>query len=165
MYGFPQYLHHPTWEDYLPMRNSGPPPKPPEQRRRRNATVPMVQLPAGGRQGDPPPFPLPKVSSKELAALELEIWAELWQTPQAVAWERHRWTRDVAQYARLKAAGELGSMKAVSEARQMGDRLGLNPHALLRLRWEIAPDELDEVRTARPTSKRRASLRIADTGS
>src|SRR5262249_50810604 len=30
--------------------------------------------------------------------LELEIWAEAWSTPQAVVWERLRWTREVAQY-------------------------------------------------------------------
>jgi len=142
------------------MAGMGPPPKDPSQRRRRNAGPTELVLPKSGRPGAPPRFPMPKATKPER-----ELWAELWQTPQAVAWERHRWTRDVAQYARLKAAGELGSMKAVSEARQMGDRLGLNPHALLRLRWEIAPDELDEVRSTRPTSKRRASLRIADTGS
>lgn len=144
---------------------TGPPPKHPDQRRRRNATVPMTQLPAAGRQGAPPVFPLPKVTDERLTALEAEIWAELWSTPQAVAWERLRWTRDVAQYARLKAAGELGSMKAVAESRHLGDRLGLNPVAMLKLRWEVAPDELGEVRATRPAGKKRANLRIADTGS
>ena len=144
---------------------TGPTPKPPDQRRRRNATVPMVQLPAEGRQGKPPKWPLPAVSPKDLAKLELEIWAELWATPQAAVWERLRWTRDIAQYARLKAAGEMGSMKAVAEARQMGDRLGLNPQALLRVRWEIAPDEVAVARTRRPSkNSRRSKLRIADSG-
>lgn len=142
----------------------GPVPKQPNERRRRNATLPMTQLPAEGRQGPPPAFPLPVVGNKDLAKLELEIWAELWATPQACEWDRMRWTRDVAQYARLKAAGELGSMKAVSEARQLGDRLGLNPQAMLRMRWEVAPDELAEVRAAKPAgARKRSQLRIADT--
>ncbi len=40
------------------MPGMGPPPKHPSQTRRRNATVPMVELPAEGRQGDPPAWPL-----------------------------------------------------------------------------------------------------------
>lgn len=37
---------------------SGPPPKSPEQRARRNATVAMTKLPASGRSGKPPKWPL-----------------------------------------------------------------------------------------------------------
>jgi hypothetical protein len=37
----------------------GPPPKDPDQRARRNATVAMTTLPAAGRQGPPPKWPLP----------------------------------------------------------------------------------------------------------
>jgi hypothetical protein len=40
------------------MPGMGPPPKDPAQRRRRNATVAMTPLPAAGRQGRPPKFPL-----------------------------------------------------------------------------------------------------------
>lgn len=181
----------------------GPPPNP--NRRRRNATLAMTQLPAEGRKGDPPPWPLPAdlVSQARLdrlddqiadasvemqgegrvarnaerrmlglqeraeilraqmdAAAEQEtvLWAELWSTPQAVAWERLRWTRDVAQYVRWKIKAELGDLEASKEARLLSDRLGLNPLALLRLRWEIAADEVAEQRTTR-TKRTAAAVR------
>lgn len=38
--------------------STGPPPKDASQRRRRNATIAMTPLPAAGRQGRPPKFPL-----------------------------------------------------------------------------------------------------------
>lgn len=172
----------------------GPPPNP--NRRRRNATIAMTQLPAGGREGDPPTWPLgvdvaaqtrldridrqidecaiemngegraarsaerrmlglqerAEVMRAEMdAAAEQEavLWAELWSTPQAVAWERLRWTRDVAQYVRWKCRAEMGDLEASKEARLLGDRLGLTPLSLLRLRWEIAADEVAAQRTTR----------------
>lgn len=72
---------------------------------------------------------------------EASLWAELWSTPQAVMWEQLCWAREVAQYVRWKVRGELGDMDAAKEARQWSDRLGLNPLALLRLRWEIERSE------------------------
>lgn len=74
--------------------------------------------------------------------VEKKFWAEMWRTPQAVAWDRLGWNRDVAQYVRHKVRGELGELKDAQEARQWSDRLGLNPASLLRLRWRIAPDAL-----------------------
>jgi len=74
--------------------------------------------------------------------LELAVWVEAWATPQAVQWERMRWTRDVAMYVRLRVMGELGDLDAAKEARQLSDRLGLSPLALLRLRWIVAVDEV-----------------------
>lgn len=78
--------------------------------------------------------------------LERELWAELWATPQAVAWERLRWTREVAQYARWKAKAELGDLDASRESRMLGDRLGLTPRSLQDLRWEIVEDEVTQQR-------------------
>lgn len=40
------------------MAGMGPPPKAASERRRRNASLAMTQLPADGRQGPPPPWPL-----------------------------------------------------------------------------------------------------------
>jgi hypothetical protein len=125
------------------MGGMGPPPKPADQRRRRNApTFATVRLPPGGRHGDPPVWPLPRSTKAEK-----ELWADLWATPQAVAWESLGWERVVARYTRtvLKAEREMtGALLA--DARQMEDRLGLTPLAMLRLRWEIAPDEIGELR-------------------
>lgn len=78
--------------------------------------------------------------------LELELWTEAWATPQAVAWERLRWTREVAQYVRWKAKAELGDLDASKEARMLGDRLGLTPRSLQDLKWEIVADEVQEKR-------------------
>lgn len=194
----------------------GPPPKPAGERRRRNATVAMTRLPAGGRRGDPPRWPLiddvvattqrdmarrqaddyelqllePDLQGRQraavqrkldaaqssatvldkqieaTAALEAELWRDLWGTPQAVAWERLGWTREVAQYVRWKVKAELGDLDASKEARQLGDRLGLTPLAMLRLRWEVAPDEVAEQRQERTTAARkktaRQRLRVVD---
>lgn len=85
--------------------------------------------------------------------LETDLWRDLWKLPQAVQWERLKWTREVAQYVRHKVLAELGDMDAAKEARQWSDRLGLTPLAMLRLRWVVVVDELAEKRNerSRPT--------------
>ena len=197
------------------MAGMGPPPKPDGQRRRRNATVAMTKLPAEGRQGGPPRWPLlddvvmvakrdtaqRQADELELALLEpelkgrarsaaqkkleaaqttttildrqieaqrtteAELWVELWATPQAVVWERMGWTREVAQYVRWKVRAELGDLDASKEARQLSDRLGLSPLAMLRLRWEVAADEVAEQRqerTTRATRSAKQRLKVVD---
>lgn len=193
------------------MPGMGPPPKPAAQRRRANATIALTRLPAEGRKGDPPAWPLiddvqktaelayTRLSLEKMEAevgeesdarkraaltrkieqvarhasvldatiaaqrdLEQMLWVELWRTPQSVQWERMRWTREVAQYVRHKVMGELGSLDDAKEARQLSDRLGLSPLALLRLRWEITTDEVQERRETRsaPAAKTRARLKV-----
>lgn len=190
----------------------GPAPKHPSERRRRNATVPMTQLPAEGRKGRTPAWPLPpelrtkagldaaeaqreileaqidsgtaektahaKLSRlderiailnarlKQSTAMEKALWKDLWALPQAVMWERMKWTREVAQYVRWKCLAELGDLDAGKEARQLSDRLGLNPVAMLKLRWEVVTDEVAEKRRDQGNGK--ASVRrlrpVADVG-
>lgn len=113
----------------------GPPPSP--NARRRNARAARVKLPAGGRQGEPPPFPLTG-RSKAL----VELWAGLWSSPQAVVWEQLGWTRIVARYAKLILRSERrdADRLLLAEVRQLEDRLGLTPLAMRRLQWEIADD-------------------------
>lgn len=155
------------------MAGMGPAPKPAGQRRRRNATVAMTKLPAHGREGKPPKFPLELAKGKTggetkvLRRLERTLWAELWATPQAAAWEQLGYTREVAQYVRWKVRGELGDLDAAKEARQLSDRLGLTPLAMLRLRWEIATDELGERRSEQegdgdPAPAGRPRLQVVD---
>lgn len=79
---------------------------------------------------------------EEQAAAELELWGQLWSTPQATMWEQNGWLREVALYVRLSLRAEDGDLKAAAEARQRSDRLGLSPMALLRLRWQI--EQTDE---------------------
>ena len=99
----------------------------------------LVRLPAGGRAGDPPRWPLPG----RMTAAQRRLWAELWSTPQAVAWESLGWSRVVARYASLLLKAEVPRATAalLGEVRQLEDRLGLSPLAMLRLRWEIMPAE------------------------
>lgn len=88
--------------------------------------------------------------------LEAVLWAEAWGSPPATMWHRYGYVREVAQYVRWKAQAELGDLKASTEARQLADRLGLNPAAMQRLRWRVAADELAPKREQRrrPAVKR-----------
>lgn len=98
------------------------------------------KLPAKGRKGRTPKWPLPGEPGDGVRAL----WADLWRTPQAVAWEDFGWTRVVARYALTVYAAETGATAAVmAEARQLEDRLGLNPMAMRRLLWEIVDESAD----------------------
>ncbi|MFB7671667.1 hypothetical protein ACFC26_09640 [Kitasatospora purpeofusca] len=133
----------------------------------------MTRLPAEGRLGDPPRFPLPPlvVQDSDLAVLrerELDLWTDLWTTPQAVMWERTHSVLAVARFVRFSVLAENGNTKSATEARQLEDRLGLNPQAMLRLRWEIAPDEVAEQRQDRAARSRpksaRQRLRVVDPG-
>jgi hypothetical protein len=101
-----------------------------------------VRLPAEGRHGDPPEFPLLRPSKREL-----ELWARAWKRPQAVAWEAMGCEDVVARYVRVLIAAEKRSAtgSVLMEVRRFEDALGLSPVAMLRLRWTIddgpaAPD-------------------------
>ena len=94
---------------------------------------------------------------------EKALWSDLWSTPQAVIWEESHSQREVAQYVRWKIRAEQGDLKAAPEARQLSDRLGLNPLALMRLRAEL--ERVDEVedqgkrRRSAPTPQRQPAAR------
>jgi hypothetical protein len=93
-------------------------------------------LPIGGRRGRPPAWPLPTSSERER-----ELWRKLWRTPQAVMWEGCGLA--VARYVRVLAEAERpGAAPPLrAEARQLEDRLGLSPMALLRMRAKIQEPE------------------------
>lgn len=156
------------------MAGMGPPPKPTGQRRRSNATFAMTQLPAEGRTKEAPRYPLPPVvvsdddGGSEIAReREAELWESLWETPQAVMWERTHSVLTVARFVRFSVLAETGNVKAATEARQLEDRLGLNPQAMLRLRWEVAADEMADQRHERTSRSAqvktaRQRLRVVD---
>lgn len=122
-----------------------------------------VKLPAGGRGGAAPRWPGPG----RLDAAGRRLWRDLWKTPQAVMWERNNHLRVVARYvaALTCAEGQLAAGEPVvallGEVRQLEDRLGLSPMALLRLRWEVA---VDEVAPRRAGGSARTRLRAVDDG-
>lgn len=117
---------------------------------RRNKRSGPLQLPAEGREGAPPVWPL----GGRQSAAEKRAWAALWATPQAVAWERLGWTRVVARYCRVMLAAEMLDKDAMAEARQLEDRLGLTPKAMRLLLWEVATDEVTEQRQTSSARKR-----------
>lgn len=126
---------------------------------RRNARVGPLILPADGRQGPPPEWPVPDGAEPA----EWEAWARLWSTPQAAAWERMGAgaVLVVARYTRLlvQSLQTGASAQTLAEARQLEDRLGLNPRSMRGLLWSIASDEIAERRaesaeSAEPTPRR-----------
>ncbi len=130
------------------------PPDPKFNPARQNARVGPLKLPASGRTGDPPPWPLETTEPAERA-----LWAQLWATPQAVAWEQLGWVRVVARYARILRAAEELHTAAMAEARQLEDRLGLTPRAMRTLLWTITEDEVAERRDERTATDVRARIR------
>lgn len=139
------------------MAGMGPPPKDPEKRLRRNKPAEKSQLPAK-RTGKVPAWPLAE-STPAAAAL----WTELWRKPVAVLWERQACEREVAQYVLWKLMAEAGVLAAAQEARQLSDRLLLNPMALHRAGLTVADDEVAEKRassaSSTPASKARRRLK------
>lgn len=139
----------------------GPAPKHPDERRRRNAAPTMVQLPAEGRKGAAPRWPLGKTQKGETDA-----WRAVWKTPQSVAWERMGpgVVRTVARYVRLLVEAEKpgASSTLAGEVRQLEDRLGLTPMAMLRLRWEIVQNETAVAASEESAKKARSRMRAVD---
>lgn len=137
------------------MAGRGPAPKHPSARSRRNDPKKGFRVLDGERDGDIPPWPLAlqDESGAEVDETnEIELWNELWQTPQAVVWEETHSHREVAQYVVWKIKAEGGDLKAGAEARQLSDRLGLNPLALMRLQLEI-----EHAESARAQGEKRRS--------
>lgn len=145
---------------------SGPAPDPTALRRERDAGEWTV-LPAEGRDGEIPEWPL-----SEPAGRELGLWDELWVKPQALMWERYGQHWEVALYVRrLVEAEERGSMVNLSTlVRQMADSLGLTTPGLRANRWRIDRREDDAVQgpasvTAIDNSSARARLKALSGGS
>ena len=109
----------------------------PRARRRSRNGPPVMRLPAEGRQGSAPEWPL-----SEASAEELEIWSSLWRTPQSAAWPPG-WTRTAARLARMLAEAEIPEARAslLSEVRQLEAALGLSPGSMARLHWQIERTE------------------------
>lgn len=136
----------------------GPAPKDPAARRRRNAAVGKTVLPAGGRVGDVPVWPIFEVS-------EPSVWALLWRLPQASAWERDHMQFVVADYALLRArlyGDDAPSASLLAEKRNQETVLGLNPKAMRSLLWEVSGEDAvaDRRQEKGSTPSRTASKRV-----
>lgn len=148
------------------MAGSGPAPNPNSRRQTGNQAHTWLDLPAGGFAGEIPDWPLgPSVLVETLGThdRERELWETIWRTPQAEAWARNGWDRDVALYVRFFTIGETGRLDEAKEARMWSDRLGLNPAAMLKNRWRVRSDEMSERRQEKkPAATARRRLKVAD---
>src|SRR5690606_34046733 len=122
-------------------------PDPPALRRERDAGQ-WVTLPASGRKGPVPEWPLPAPTEREL-----ELWRQMWCKPQALLWERNGQHQEVAMYCRrFAAAEEHGASVALGTlVRQMMDSLLLTIPAMRSARVRIA--DVDET----PAEPRKAA--------
>ena len=116
---------------------SGPAPDPTALRRERDAGEWSV-LPAEGRQGATPEWPLSEQSIREA-----ELWEQLWCKPQALMWERYGQELEVALYVRRFSEAELmdSRVNLSTLVRQMADSLGLTTPGMRANRWRISRDE------------------------
>jgi hypothetical protein len=145
---------------------SGPAPDPEALRRERDAGEWTI-LPAEGRQGDAPDFPLVWPETREI-----ELWEHFWTLPQALMWERYSQEFEVALYVRrlAEAEGAQSSVALGTLVRQMADSLGLTSPGMRSNRWRIERPSEDEETPSGPTptiapTSARARLRAVSGGS
>lgn len=91
-------------------------------------------LPAEGRDGPEPAFPLVSPSDREM-----DLWARLWETPQAIMWDQLRQEFEVASYVRLLVRAEAPRSSAIiwGQVKQLAESLGLSVSGMQRNRWTI----------------------------
>lgn len=141
-------------------------PKPDAERRNRNAPAfGWTELDAAGREGDAPDLP----PGREWPSATATAWADLWKTPQATAWDQtgrtlHRWAWLHADLVVGKGASNTIS----AEMRQLEDRHGLSPKAMLQLRWRVKADDDASPPTAltkpKSSAAKRSRMKVLDGG-
>lgn len=116
---------------------SGPAPDPTALRRERDQGEWTI-LPGGGRDGQPPEWPLYGQSDREA-----ELWERLWSKPQALMWERLGQELEVALHVRNLALVEMpgAPVNLGTLVRQQQDSLGLTTPGLRANRWRIDREE------------------------
>lgn len=136
---------------------SGPPPDPNALRRDRKDDGDWLTLPAGGRDGDAPAWPLTGGTEREL-----ELWTILWAKPQAHAWARLSLEFEVGMLVRRMAEAETpGSHTSTGTlVRQMMDSLGLTTPGLRSNRWKLSDDEVGEAREEKASTGGRSRDRF-----
>lgn len=97
-----------------------------------------VTLPADGRDGPEPAFPLADPSPREL-----QLWERLWETPQATMWERLGQDFEVASYVRLLVRAESPRSSAIvwGQVKMFAESLGLSVSGMQRNKWTVGTIE------------------------
>lgn len=163
-------------------RNRSGPPADPSSGRSDARGIKLTALPSEGYPLAPPAFPLPKMvryrweyedkrryqavdedATERYRERELEVWAEVWSTPQGAAWSTQSWRWSIiAEYCRLKTIveGEPDSNAAlVAQLHRYRDQIGLTPAGLKENGWAIAVDVVAEKREERAAAPRRRTSR------
>ena len=121
---------------------SGPAPTSTDRSHKAKAdTQGWTTLPADGREGPLPAFPLRDPSDREM-----ELWERLWETPQAVMWDQLRQEFEVASYVRLLVRAESPRSSAIiwGQVKQLAESLGLSVSGMQRNRWTVGIVNDDE---------------------
>lgn len=130
--------------------NSGPAPSSMERSHKAKADAQgWVTLPADGRDGPEPAWPLAFPTDREL-----ELWARLWETPQATMWEQLHQEFEVASYVRLLVRAESPRSSAIiwGQVKQFAESLGLSVSGMARNRWTIAKSDSDDTQSDAPVA-------------
>lgn len=178
-------------------RNRSGPPVDPSSGRSDRRGLKFLMLPAEGyAESAPADFPLPRIQryattgsgkdretvydrtgSDKLRKRELQIWRDVWTTPQAAAWAQPRWRwlwPTIGEYCRLKALVESApdsNAALVAQLHRYRDQVGLTKAGMRELGWDIAEDALaarrqerDETPATGPAPERTRRLRSAGGG-
>lgn len=118
---------------------SGPAPDPNALRRDRKDDAAWTTLPADGRKGSVPVWPLLEADPREM-----QLWEEFWKKPQAVLWEQNQQFFEVALHIRtfFEAERPDASSALRTLVRQQADALLLTIPAMHAARVKIAVDEV-----------------------
>lgn len=141
-------------------RRSGPPPDPNALKRDRDEGS-WTTLPAAGREGEVPEWPLANQTEREQV-----FWESEWSRPQAVMWERNGQAVEVAMYVRALGDAEQLNATVASRTlvRQLQEALGISIPGLLRNRWKIEAEETPSVRRRPSVSSTRERFKVVAGG-
>lgn len=118
---------------------SGPAPTSRERSHKaQNERADWTTLPAEGRDGPLPAFPLVLPTEREMT-----IWERLWETPQATQWEAQGQEFEVASYVRLLVRAEMPKSSSMiwAQVKQFAESLGLSMSGMQRNRWVVGTVE------------------------
>lgn len=140
-------------------RTRSGPPKDPNSGRSDRLGFSLTALPSEGYSG-----PVPDLANYLLAATDrhVQLWTELWSTPQACAWSMQSWRwPQLADLVKYQARDDLSDAPAAlaTNIRRLRDDHGLTTAGLVANGWAIAADQVAEKRAAKKVPAKRATSR------
>ena len=122
-------------------RNRSGPPVDPMSARSETRGLSFSALPNEGFQGEAPDFPKPVEHDRVL-----DLWAEVWRTPQAAAWALESWRWPIiAEYCNIAFLVEVDASAAlIAQLHRYRDQLGLTPAGMRENGWAIAQPQIRE---------------------